>query len=175
MRGYTQKSEGLRAIKEQRTSQNEDHKDITEKAETCRAISSPIREGQECNDNVNAVTPDPVSPTENTTDIEEIEKEISEITDLEKKVHRLEEELEKHQPTDRTSMVANPDSPSTEERERHELTHANHKSWCKHCQKALAMRDKHTTKGKSKASHEYNQRGKHFCGSRRGRKRIYKA
>ena len=41
---------------------------------------------------LDASTPDPVSPTENETDIEELEKEISEITELEKKVHKLEEE-----------------------------------------------------------------------------------
>ena len=52
-------------------------------------------------------------------------------------VQRMEEELEKYKAPDRTPMVTNPDSPSKEERERHELTHANHKSWCKHCQRAL--------------------------------------
>ena len=70
-----------------------------------------------------------------------------------------EEELEKYKAPDRTPMVGNPDSPSKEERERHELTHANHRSWCRHCQRALAMRDKHNTKEKKSSKYKYNRSG----------------
>ena len=102
--------------------------------------------------------PVPVSPSDKELDVEELEQEISDMTELEKKVSKLEEELEKYKPTDRTPMVANPESPSAEERERHELTHANHKSWCKHCQKALAMRDKHVVKGQSATKRKYRNK-----------------
>ena len=53
------------------------------------------------------------------------------------KLFKLEEELEKHKVPDNTPMVGNPESPTREERERHEFTHANHKDWCEHCQQAL--------------------------------------
>ena len=76
---------------------------------------------------LNSTPPKPVSPNDDETNIEELNQEISEITELDKNVDKLEEELDKYKTTDRTPMVANPESPSAEEKEGHELTHANHK------------------------------------------------
>ena len=42
-----------------------------------------------------------------------------------------------------TPMVANPENPTQEEIEKHELTHANYKGWCKFCKMGLARRDAH--------------------------------
>ena len=70
-------------------------------------------------------------------------------------LERLEEELRQQKIPDKVPLVANPESPSEEERGSHELTHANFKSWCKHCQRALAMRDKHISLDKSSTKHEY--------------------
>ena len=82
---------------------------------------------------VNTMTPEPVSPVNEEFGTETLEKEITDIEELGSKVKELEGKLKEQHVTDRTPMVSTPEGPTCEERERYELTHANHKSWCRHC------------------------------------------
>jgi len=74
-----------------------------------------------------------------------VQAEIKEIDELRARVDEL-----SRQHADRDSgkvpMVNSPSNPTAEEVERHELTHANFKPWCAHCQAGLAQRDRHMRK-----------------------------
>lgn len=115
-------------------------------------------------------TPKPISPeskTETTTVIfthggdakdedenleraaKEAEEEVVKIEDMEERIEELEKQLAR-EAEKKVPMVANPEMPSKEEVERHNLTHANYQSWCKHCQAGFAARDKHVSKDKKK-------------------------
>ena len=85
---------------------------------------------------------------------QEREEEIELYEKLEAKVRELQDKIEKA-PVDRTPMVSNPDAPSQEERDRHELTHAEYRSWCPHCVSGLGRRDKHS---KSASRKRYGSR-----------------
>ena len=55
----------------------------------------------------------------------------------------LKEEFKGRNVKEDTPMIANPDNPTQGEIEKHELTHANYKGWCKFCKMGLARRDAH--------------------------------
>ena len=52
-------------------------------------------------------------------------------------------------------MAKDIDTPTKEMIDKHNATHAEFKSWCKHCQKGLAMRDRHKRK---KTKDKYKRR-----------------
>ena len=61
---------------------------------------------------------------------------------------RVDELARQHEVRDTRNvpMVRNPTEPTQEEIDKHELTHANFKPWCSHCQTGLAQRDRHVRK-----------------------------
>ena len=73
-------------------------------------------------------------------ELEEIEVLRQRVDDLAKQ--RAEED------TVKVPMLRGPHQPTQEEVERHELTHANFKPWCSHCQAGLAQRERHVRKNK---------------------------
>ena len=56
-------------------------------------------------------------------------------------------------------MVANPREPTEEEVEQHNLTRANFKAWCPHCNRGLAMRDKHSRKKRTGRKYQHRANG----------------
>ena len=57
-------------------------------------------------------------------------------------------------------LVSRPDTPTKGDVERHNATHATFKSWCKHCVRGLATRDRHVTKktkGKTQQRTKFGQ------------------
>ena len=74
-----------------------------------------------------------------------VQAEIDEIDELGARVDQL---FREHAETDieKMPMVRNPNDPTKDEVERHELTHANFKPWRAHCQAGLAQRDRHMRK-----------------------------
>ena len=65
--------------------------------------------------------------------IEELEGRVE---DLERQLTREEEEIE-------VPLVGQPETPTQEQVDQHNATHATYKSWCKHCVRGLATRDRH--------------------------------
>ena len=66
-----------------------------------------------------------------------VQDEINEIDELRARVDELAKQQEVTDTVD-VPMIRNPDGPTQEEVDKHELTHANFKPWCAHCQAALA-------------------------------------
>ena len=69
---------------------------------------------------------------------------------LEKKTKELNEIVNERAVKEDTPMIANPDNPSKEEIERHELRLANNKDWCKYCRMGLARRKQYRIRAQRK-------------------------
>ena len=80
------------------------------------------------------------------------ESEDEELKEIDQLRARVDEMARMHGSYDsgKTPMVKNPHEPTEEEVLRHNLTHANFKPWCPHCQAGLAQRDKHARKNGAK-------------------------
>jgi hypothetical protein len=74
-----------------------------------------------------------------------VQGDIDEIDELRARVDEL---ARQHAEKDTMNipMIRNPNEPTQEEVDKHELTHANFKPWCSHCQAGLAQRDRHVRK-----------------------------
>lgn len=90
----------------------------------------------------------PSAEQNNEKDTTESEDEI--FKELENRIEDMEKRIMKEEDETNVPTIKGPEIPTKEQVERHNATHANFKSWCVHCQKGLAMRDKHTTKKKKK-------------------------
>ena len=120
----------------------------------------------------NAQQPDePVSPNESQTvdldeAMEEYEKELEKeaklpkeeediFEEMEKIMQDLEKQLLREEAQEDVPAVSVPEKSIEEEVEKHNLTHAQHRSWCKHCNRGLAQRDRH----KIKKGYKYGKDG----------------
>ena len=74
-----------------------------------------------------------------------VQAELDEIEELRARVDKMSRE-HAEKDLEKVPMVRSPNEPTKEEVERHELTHANFKPWCAHCQAGLAQRDRHLRK-----------------------------
>ena len=79
------------------------------------------------------------------------------LEELENRVEEMERQFIREEAEVDVPLVARPKTPTQEDVDKHNATHATYKSWCKHCVRGLAMRDKHS-KRKNKSSTQ--KRGK---------------
>ena len=67
------------------------------------------------------------------------------IEELEERVEGLERQLTREEEEVNVPLVGQPETPTQEQVDKHNATHATFKRWCKHCVRGLATRDKHVT------------------------------
>ena len=89
-------------------------------------------------------TSQPVSPEAST---EEPKAEVDTIEEFEERVREVEKLVATREESG-VPMVPDVRTPTQEEVDQHNLTHAQYQPWCPHCNKGLAARDAHRRKRK---------------------------
>ena len=82
------------------------------------------------------------------------------IEELEERVGDLERQLTREESEVEVRLVGQPETPTQEQIDQHNATHATYKSWCKHCVRGFATRDRHLTakmKGKQIKKTKFGQ------------------
>ena len=93
-------------------------------------------------------TPSPIRPSNGAIDEND---EMKEIDKLIERMEDLEKQLAREEASEDVPRVADVETPTQEQIDRHELTHTPYRRWCKACNQGLAIRDKHQKSKRNRA------------------------